>query len=457
MKNLISIFSILIIIGSSNVSLILFSPVVNAQAPTYQSNQKCQNGLNKFQVGELKDFNFCYDSATTVVNNIRNANDEDRNNHYQLTKNKNISKTGEVIVTKGNQQLIFKYLEGSTSYLPQVYCTANNISQSIGSLGSIVTARSAVIDIQPTNNLSPMNEYSEDYNNKRDKENNILYPTDPTQKLAGVTPNIYNPSNNIFLDSSINGSNTSSKEYRSSNTSNQNSNQTGNQNNTTDIGDRYKDTKYPFLLIPQGFKLPYTSDKDQKINKTRKLDRNTNDITKYGQKLIETKAQQEESAKINEELQIKFKKGEGTCFDNNHKLFGIRLDNETIINDKHSSGYNINEEADDQYHPAINPEIKKINSGTAANSTSILQIGIPSIKIYSNSNELSTLSDTLESICWNRISCERRDRIILRPESGDFSYPRNPLTKNSDGSRAKTQLDGKTEQQRAEEEKKKAE
>ncbi|MGL4759764.1 MAG: hypothetical protein ACRCXZ_10625, partial [Patescibacteria group bacterium] len=46
---------------------------------------------------------------------------------------------------------------------------------------------------------------------------------------------------------------------------------------------------------------------------------------------------------------------------------------------------------------------------------------------------------------------------ILRPESGDFSYPRNPLTKNSDGSRAKTQLDGKTEQQRAEEEKKKAE
>ncbi|MGL4758209.1 MAG: hypothetical protein ACRCXZ_02655, partial [Patescibacteria group bacterium] len=178
MKNIISMLSMIVIIGSSNLGLILLSPVSHAQNSNYQPTSKCQNGHNKFQISELKDFNFCYDSATTVVNNIRNASNEDKDKHYQITGNKNIGKAGEVIVSKGNQQIVFQYLEGSINHSPQTYCTANKISQSEGSLGSIVTTRSAILDIQPTNNLNPLNEYSEDYNNLRDKENNILYSTD---------------------------------------------------------------------------------------------------------------------------------------------------------------------------------------------------------------------------------------------------------------------------------------
>ncbi|MGL4757895.1 MAG: hypothetical protein ACRCXZ_01040, partial [Patescibacteria group bacterium] len=217
-------------------------------------------------------------------------------------------------------------------------------------------------------------------------------------------------------------------------------------NKSKEIGDRYKNTKYPFLIIPQGFKLPYTSEKDKKINKTRKLDRNTNDITKYNQKPIEAKAQQEESNKINEELQKEFNAGKGTCFDNNHKLFGIRIDNETIINDKHSSGYNISPETDDIYNQAINPENKKIETGTT-NNTSFLNSGIPTIKIYSNSNELSNLSDTLESICWNRISCERRDVIMSRSANNSFDYPNNPLTKGKQNEIIKTNQEERNKQE----------
>ncbi len=384
---------------------------INSQAQNQGSNNTaCLNGLNKFTHPDLRLFSFCYDSSTTVKSNIRSASQEEKEFHYQTTKSNYLSKIGNISVTKGNSTLIFNYIEGNINHSPELYCTANGVNISSTELGSITTPRRAIVDIQPTLNQQLKNEYSEPFNNNKGLDNNILYPKDPTAKKIGELPTLYDINVNSYIDT-INGFNSK-------------------------MG--YKESSFPFVIVPQGFQLPFTTEKDKRIIENKKYNSFAYDISNYSQRSFEPGQAKPENQQWDKSITDRFLNGEGTCYDNSQRLFGLRLDSELIINNQHSSSADSSPDKDNNYQEVVYPNTDKseytINSGRISLPPNLLNTNIPSIKIYSNTNQLSTLTDTLESICWNKLSCQRRDQIMSRtPVNTNNIYPANPLTKDASG------------------------
>jgi hypothetical protein len=366
-----------------------FNPFQQPQSPT------CINGKKNYNNPLIPNYSFCYDSSIEVSDNIRKANNEEIDNYYQITKSKSLNLIGQIQLKKGNDTVIMDIKEGKTAYSPQNYCTTENLNESNDPYGVFQTPRGSFVHVSPTLNYDYQTEYSEKYNGLKDNESNILnakvpYKTEPTK-----VPTPYDINLNAYIDNI----NFDSKKI--------------NAENTVDA----KESKYPFTLTIQGHQLQYQSNKDKEIIRNKGYNPNSYNITK--QTLI-TK-----SDTTPDQMSEDFLKGKGRCFDNTHRLYGIRLNTDLIINNQHSSGYNISPEANKDYKEVIQKDNNKSKTEYQFSSQQI-----PSIKIYSSTNILSSFADTLESICWNELSCERRDKILKRPPSITDMTPKTALTKD---------------------------
>jgi pimeloyl-ACP methyl ester carboxylesterase len=368
-----------------------FNPFQQPQSPT------CINGKKNYNNPLIPNYSFCYDSSIEVSDNIRKANNEEIDNYYQITKSKSLNLIGQIQLKKGNDTVIMDIKEGKTAYSPQNYCTTENLNESNDPYGVFQTPRGSFVHVSPTLNYDYQTEYSEKYNGLKDNESNILnakvpYKTEPTK-----VPTPYDINLNAYIDNI----NFDSKKI--------------NAENTVDA----KESKYPFTLTIQGHQLQYQSNKDKEIIRNKGYNPNSYNITK--QTLI-TK-----SDTTPDQMSEDFLKGKGRCFDNTHRLYGIRLNTDLIINNQHSSGYNISPEANKDYKEVIQKDNNKSKTEYQFSSQQI-----PSIKIYSSTNILSSFADTLESICWNELSCERRDKILSRTPILTSMLPKTPLSKDVD-------------------------
>jgi hypothetical protein len=413
------------------------TPITNGVYSQAQSPiQSCPNGLSQYTNSDLGSFSFCYDSSTTVTSNIGNASEEDKDRLYNITKTKNIKTVGNIEVTKNGRKLVFELRTGSVNYLPQKYCTSRLISDKNNPdyNGNLITPRRGVIDILPVMNTIPLNEHGIPYNGRTGSENNILNPIDTTRNIPGKLPDIYDVSYNAYIDFINERQDYNLSKAEENKATRPIKNADGTNNGTTTELDTNKiqqspSTQFPFVIVPQGFNLPYTADKDKKIIDNMSIKSNAYEITKQSIATFNTSTTVKQNKEIEDKLTSDFLSGKGNCYDNTHRLYGLRLDSEFTLNNKNSDSLTNSPESNDNYSEYITPDNKtqsKINKDKQSNPNStqppiqttdirnLLGSGIKSIKIYSNSNELSPLTDTLESICWNIISCQRRDQIMAR-------------------------------------------
>jgi hypothetical protein len=349
-----------------------------------QNNPRCINGQELYSNKLIKGFSFCFNNSIQITDTIHEATQPEQYINYQATTTSELKLTGKIELKINNSKVLFELKEGIFNSPPKRYCTPKDLTNSTDIYGSLFTPKGGYVDVGPTLVGNHLNSFSQPYNGGRDQTNNILYPIDPYINSPKEIALPFDPKLNTYINA-----------------------------------DKNFADQYPFTLSLGGHQLQANTSKDQKIISNLNLNLSTLDIASQGLSTANQSLTLPENAQMLNDL----KKGNGRCFDNNHRLYGIPIGTQTILNPQHSSGYGINPEIDDGYSETI---IGLNSSQPLLNTKNNL-----SLKVYANTNILQPFISTLESICWNDLSCYTRDNLISRPSSQVNLLPARSLSRDA--------------------------
>jgi hypothetical protein len=398
--------------------------VAQSWNPFNNSNQgSCTNGKTKHTNPLIPKFSFCYDSSVSVVDNIRQASEEDKVKYHEITNQNKDSRqlTGEITIKYNNDPtntLVLSLKESDIKIAPVLSCTPNDITVKELDKGYVDTPRSSTILIDPVRASKMYNTYSQEYNGKtansgetKDSEgkvisgNNITNPTDPTKDNPLKAPIIYNPSLNEYIS-------------------------------TLDK------TDYPFKLTIQGNLLPNKTEFDKQIISQLQTKTNPTELTLVDQVNVVTPTTANQEQEYNA--------GKGRCFDNSQTIYGMNMKNNSIVNPFNSDGkefaggnnpfsniYNNSNSGNNSEKDKIKPTLNQLSDyKSVIDQSSVVDIFTPgttkSLQLYSSTNDLTNLATVIESICWNELTCFQRDSIIQRqPNYSKTMVPKKVINSNN--------------------------